>query len=318
MLRLTRHNGFLHSSEFFSNNAAPLKLEPNLKKIICTFILLAISATAFSQPGLPYVLENTEVLSVSAKELKRDYELFVSLPESYKTSNKRYPVVFVTDANYAFPVTRALAARVGAHGRGLEEFILVGLSYAKGDTPEFSRRRDYTPGPSLDTKLKSDMPGRDPLFGEAEGYRRYIANSVFPLIAQRYRADMDRKIFLGHSFGSLLGLHVLLTEPSMFSHYILGSPSLWYGKRMMYEREKQFAITHKDLKANIFFAVGGLETGKNKDDMVGDMKQFENLLKSRHYLGLHIQSKVFVDEDHLSVAPIIMTRGLKWALPGQR
>lgn len=105
-------------------------------------------------------------------------------------------------------MTRALAARVGTHGRGLEEFILVGLSYAKGDTPEFSRRRDYTPGSSLETKYKSDMPGREPLFGEAEGYRRFIANSVFPLIAQSYRADMNRKIFSGHSYGSLLGLHV--------------------------------------------------------------------------------------------------------------
>ena len=128
---------------------------------------------------------------------------------------------------------------------------------------------------------------------------------------------MNRKIFAGHSFGSLLGLHVLLTEPSMFSDYILGSPSLWYGKRLMYEREKQYAATHKDLKANVFFAVGGLERGKGKEDMVGDMKQFEALLRSRQYPGLHIQSKVLADEDHLSVAPMIMTRGLKWALPGQ-
>lgn len=294
-------------------------LELNVKKFICALCLLTISAAAMSQPDVvPYTLENTEVVSLSAKELKRDYEVFISLPESYKTSTKRYPVVFVTDANYAFPVTRALAARVGAHGRGLEEFILVGLAYAKGDTPEFSRRRDYTPGPSLETKYKSDMPGREPLFGEAEGYRRFIANSVFPLIAQSYRADMDRKIFSGHSYGSLLGLHVLLTEPSMFSHYILGSPSLWYGKRMIYEREKQYAAAHKDLKANVFFAVGGLETGEGEDDMVGDLKQFEVLLKSRRYPGLRIESKVLSDEDHLSVAPMIITRGLKWALPGLR
>ena len=296
----------------------PPLLELNVKKIICTFLLLVASTSALSQTTMPYSLENTEVLSVSSKELKRDYEIFVSLPESYKTSTKRYPVVFVTDANYAFPLTRALAARVGAHGKHLEEFILVGLSYAKGDTPEFSRRRDYTPGPSLETKYKSDILGREPLFGEAEGYRRFIANSVFPLIAQHYRADMDRKVFSGHSYGSLLGLHILLTEPSMFSYYILGSPSLWYGKRIMFEREKQYATTHTDLNANIFFAVGGLETGEGEDNMVGNLKQFEALIKSRRYPGLHVQSKVLADEDHLSVAPMIMTRGLKWALPGQR
>lgn len=288
-----------------------------MKKIIFTLCLLAISTSTSSQPFAPYTLENTEVLSVNAKELKRDYEVFVSLPESYTLSTRRYPVVFVTDANYAFPVTRALAARVGAQGSGLEEFILVGLSYAKGDTPKYSRNRDYTPGQPLDSSSKSDMPGREPVFGEAEGYRRFIADSVFPLIAQHYRADMNRKIFSGHSYGSLLGLHMLLTEPSMFSHYILGSPSLWYGKRMMFDREKQFAATHKDLKANVFFAIGGLETGVGKIDMVGDLRRFDAALKSRRYSGLKTELKVLADEDHLSVAPMIMTRGLKWALPGR-
>jgi predicted alpha/beta superfamily hydrolase len=288
-----------------------------LKKLFCTVFLLAVAAVAHAQL-VPYTLTNTEVLSLNSKALKRDYEIFVSLPESYKTSSRRYPVVFVADANYAFPVARALAARVGAHGRGLEEFILIGLSYARGDSPEYSRRRDYTPGPSLENGLRSDMPGRTPAFGEAEGYRRFIADEVFPLVAQHYRADMRRTIFSGHSYGSLLGLHILFTEPSMFSHYILGSPSLWYGKNLMFEREKAYAAGHKDLKANVFFAVGGLETGKGEDDMVGDLKRFTAALTARRYPGLRVASTVLADEDHLSVAPLIMTRGLKWALPPQR
>lgn len=288
-----------------------------MRKLFCAILLLSATAVAGAQSA-PYTLTNTEVRSLTSKELKRDYEIFVSLPESYKTSTKRYPVVFVADANYAFPVGRALAARVGAHGRGLEEFILVGLSYARGDTPEYSRRRDYTPGPSRQSGLQSDMPGRTPAFGEAEGYRRFIANDVFPLVAQHYRADMDRKIFSGHSYGSLLGLHILFKEPSMFSHYILGSPSLWYGENVMFAREKDYAGGHKDLKANVFFAVGGLETGKGDDDMVGDLKRFKAALAARRYPGLRVESTVLAGEDHLSVAPLIMTRGLKWALPPGR
>jgi hypothetical protein len=290
-----------------------------LKKFFGTLLFTALCATGAPALGaIPYTLENTEVHSISAPGLNREYEVFVSLPASYKGSARRYPVVFVADANYAFPVARALAARVGANGHGLEEFILVGLSYAKGDTPEYSRRRDYTPAPSLEPGLSSDMPGRAPKFGEAEGYRRFLATEVLPLIGARYRADMGRTVFAGHSYGSLLGLHILLSEPTMFSHFILGSPSLWYGKRVMFEREKAYAATHKDLKANVFFAVGGLETGPGKDDMVGDMRQFEKILKAHAYPGLHTTSRVLNDEDHLSVAPLIMTRGLKWALPPQR
>lgn len=288
-----------------------------MNKLFTGLFLLFAATSAWSQSAPPYVLEDTEVHTLHAQELKRDYDVLVSLPPSYKNSTRRYPVLFVTDAPYAFPLIRAIGKRVGDHGDGLEEFILVGLAYAKGDTPEYSRRRDYTPGASADTRLTSDMPGRAVLHGQAEGYRRFIAADVFPLIAKRYRADMTRKIFAGHSYGSLLGLHILFTEPSMFDQYILGSPSLWFGKRMLFEREQAYAATHKDLKARIYFGVGGLETvgPGNRNDMVADMRLFEKLLASRHYPGLRMESRVFAGEDHLSVAPAIITRGLKWVLP---
>jgi predicted alpha/beta superfamily hydrolase len=288
-----------------------------LKKLFSALFLLCLSSTASAQAAPPYVLDDTAVHTLHAKDLKRDYDVLVSLPPSYKTSTKRFPVLFVTDAPYAFPVVRAIAKRVGDRGEGLEEFILVGLAYAKGDTPEFSRRRDYTPTETADIGLKSDMPGRAVKHGEAEGYRRFIAADVFPLIERTYRADMSRKIFVGHSYGSLFGLHVLFTEPSMFDQYILGSPSTWYGKRVMFEREKAYAAIHKDLKAGVFFGVGGLEVKKpgTSVDTVADMQELERVLKSHRYPGLRTASRVFDEEDHLSVAPRIITSGLKWALP---
>jgi predicted alpha/beta superfamily hydrolase len=287
-----------------------------LKKILIAVFCLAFSTAALSDSAPPYVLDDTAVHTLHAKELKRDYQIMVSLPAAFKTSGKRYPVVFVTDAPYAFPVVRALAKRVGANGNGLEDFILVGLGYAVGDTPEFSRRRDYTPVSSPDASLVSDMPGRKPMHGEAEGFRRFIASDVFALIATNYPADMSRKVFVGHSYGSLLGLHVLFSEPAMFDQYILGSPSLWYGKRVMFEREKAFAATHKDVKARIFFGVGALET--RGEDMVGDMKLLARTLASRGYPSLKIESRVFADEDHLTLAPGLLTRGLKYTLPGKK
>ena len=288
----------------------------------------ACASAASSAAAPPYVLEGTEVRSVRAERLQRDYELFVGLPASYGQSDRRYPVLFVTDANYAFPLLRSIARRVGDGGRGLEEFILVGLSYAKGDTPEYSRRRDYTPTVRADAaSLPSDKPGAAPAFGQAEAYRQFVADVVFPFIAANYRADMTRKVFAGHSYGGLFGAHVLLTQPTMFQYYILGSPSLWYDDKVMFARERSFAATHRELKANVFLAAGALETrnkasrnagGQRQDDMVEDVHAFERVLKTRAYPGLRIQSRIVVEEDHLSVAPAILTRGLMWALPGKR
>lgn len=272
--------------------------------------------------GAPYVLEGTEVRTVRAKSLQRDYQIYVSLPRSYAKSGRSYPVVFVTDAPYAFPVTRAIGARASRNGRAIGEFILVGLSYANGDTAEYSRRRDYTPTATDTSDVVSDMPGREPKYGEAEAYRRFIADQVFPMVAKHYRADMNRKTFIGHSYGALLGLEMLLNDQPMFENYVLGSPSLWFNKRVMFERERVFALEHRDLKANVLFAAGSYETIKpgpqyNKEyDLLRDMRAYAGTLKSRNYPNLKIDHYIVRDEDVLTAPPAIITRGLRWAVPG--
>lgn len=281
---------------------------------------LASHSHSHAQPR-PYVLEGTEVHSIPAKALGREYEIFVSLPESYAKSQQRYPVLFITDANYAFPVLRSINRRVSDRGENLQEFILVALSYAKGDSPTFSRNRDYTPT-DINQKKTRDKDQDGEVYGEAEKYRRYVADEVFPYVAKNFRADMTRKVFAGHSYGALFGAHVLLTEPTMFNEYILSSASLWFDKRFMFDAEQRYAVAHKDLPAKVLLMTGSYEVvrpnSKNKrfnatTDMVRDMKRFEAQLKSRRYRGLSVQSEVIADEDHLTVAPSAMTRGLLWA-----
>jgi predicted alpha/beta superfamily hydrolase len=276
------------------------------------------------QAPRPFVLEGTEVHDLHANQLRRDYQLFVGLPPNYDQQTHRYPVLVALDAEYSFPLLRSIARRVSDRGKRLDDFILVGISYARGDTPQYSRRRDYTPSARGVKDAESDMPGRAPVFGEAEAFSRFIEAEVLPFLAQRYRVDMSRKIFSGHSYGALLGVHILLTDPTMFDHYILSSPSLWFGDGLMFGREVAYAASHKDMKANVFIGAGGFETinrSRKQDprynttvDMVGDMQRFERTLKSRRYSSLHIESHVIDGEDHLTVAPAILTKGLLWSL----
>jgi len=286
---------------------------------------LAGGAAAVAAP-VPYVLDGTEVRDVHAAALNRDYQVFVALPDSYRTSNRRYPLLFVVDANYAFPLSRNIAQRLSRHA-GMEEVIVVGLSYAKGDAAVYSRRRDYTPTTPRSHDYSSDMPGRVAAFGEAEAYGRFIEADVFPLIAANYRADMGRKIFAGHSYGSLLGLQLLLTRPDTFQHYILGSPSLWYDRGIMFDRERDYAKAHKDMPASVFFGIGGRETlapgrqrSRSEDDadMVADVKDFNGALKSRRYPGLKTRVEIYADEDHASVFPFLLTHGLRAYLKKDR
>jgi len=293
-----------------------------LKSLSLLLALCCLLNNAHAAPAsapASYVLENTEVRDIHAQGLKRDYQLYVALPDSYRQGNKRYPVLFVVDANYAFPVVRNIAQRLNKHA-GMEEVVVVGLSYANGDGGVYSRRRDYTPSTPRKHDYRSDMPGRQPAFGEAAAYGQFVSGEVFPFIASNYRVNMQRKVFIGHSYGSLLGLQLLLTEPRTFEHYILGSPSLWYDAGVMFDREQAYAASHKDLPASVFFGIGGLEKlapGKKRSrseedaDMLADLREFDGKLKSRKFPGLKTRLRVFEDEDHASVFPFVLTHGLR-------
>lgn len=176
--------------------------------------------------GQPYEVAGSEVWSVPDPVSGRDYQVFVALPASYaEQPERRYPVLYVTDADYAFPLLRQISRRLNVEGPRVEDFILVGLSYAKGDGGMQSRRRDYTPTPNGPSSAPADA-----VHGQAAEYITYLQRQVLPFIAGRYRSDEGRRLLLGHSYGGLLGAQVLLTEPTMFAGYVLGSPSFWYDR----------------------------------------------------------------------------------------
>lgn len=283
----------------------------------------ATVATTPVRAAPPLSLPNTRVHAVPNTATGRRYEVWVDLPPSYFENDQPYPVVFTTDADYGVPLIRSLRRRIGAKGRNLEDFVLVGLSCGVGEQSMPSKRRDYTPtNPFARPGTQpSNAYNRDDVYGEAGAYRDYIERDVFPVIAKHYRVDMRRKVYVGHSLGGLFGSYVLLTKPSMFSHYILGSPSLWFDRRVMFDVEAEYARRHRDLQANVFLSIGAFET-RGPDarhmgaDMVGDMARFEQMLRSRRYPGLRIRSEILPDEDHLTVLPRTITHGLLWALPG--
>jgi predicted alpha/beta superfamily hydrolase len=305
----------------------PSSLQNNLIiALIAGFGLANIPAQAQSIPkaqageGRPYEVADSEVWDVPDPASRRGYQVFVALPPSYaKEPQRKYPVLYVTDADYAFPIIRQINRRLNLDGPKVEEFILVGLSYAKGEDGAASRRRDYTPTPNGPSTAPSGT-----VHGQGQAYQTYLRDQVKPFIATRYRTDPARALFLGHSYGSLLGAQILFTEPGLFSGYILGSPSLWYDKRHTLGLEASYAARSKDLPAKIFLYVGEYEALRKGDrrysqtvDMVADNRTLEAALRGRKYPSLNMKSVVLNDEDHLTVAPRGFTQGLRYLLPAR-
>lgn len=270
--------------------------------------------------GRPYAIADSEVWDVPDPVSGRGYQVFVALPPSYgKEPQRNYPVLYVTDADYAFPIIRQISRRLNIEGARVEDFILVGLSYAKGEDGAASRGRDYTPTPNGPSTAPSGT-----IHGQGQAYQTYLRDQVKPFIAARYRVDPARALFVGHSYGALLGAQILFTEPGLFSGYLLGSPSLWYDKRHALGLEAGYAGRNRDLPARVFLYVGAYEALRKGDrlysqtvDMVADNRTLAEALRGRKYPSLTLKSVVLDDEDHLTVAPRGFTQGLRYLLPAR-
>lgn len=268
-----------------------------------------------------YELPNTQVHQLPAQKNGRHYEVWVDLPASYASATRPFPVLFVTDANYAFPLIRSIRTRLGAGGQNIEDFVLVGLSYAKGDSPTDSRSLDYTPI-AVTAQQRTTENFSAKAYGGGALYADYLKRQVIPFVLNNYRIDAKRKLFVGHSYGGLLGAQILLTQPDTFDTYILSSPSLWFSDKHMLKLAGKVTAEKADLTARVQLYAAEFEQIKpgaryaNKVSIVADMKLFEQLLKKPGYPGLQIHSQVIADEDHLSVFPSMISRALVKLLPG--
>lgn len=259
-----------------------------------------------------FSLPHSEVRSIHANSNDKDYELYIQLPASYAESTKNYPLVLVNDSRFAFPSASGAMQLMG--GEVIQEAILVGISYSKGDDRGVSRTRDYTPTFSPMEKHGHSSTSRL-VSGHAKEYVEFIADQVIPLLQKNYRIDSANKIFVGHSFGGLLGSYILVNRPELFDHYIIGSPSLWYDNKVIFQMEKQYAKKHGALTANAMIYVDDNDGSVNNKKMADDVLAFERILRSRNYAGLTLKVEVIKRENHHSVFPGLLSRGLMAAIP---
>lgn len=283
-----------------------------MRKKVFGLLLSSVVLTnaAYSEELPAFSLPYSEVRTIHAISNKKDYELYIQLPASYAGSTKNYPLVLVNDTRFAFPSASGAMQLMG--GQVIQEAILVGVSYSKGDDIGVSRTRDYTPTFSPVEKNGHSSASRL-VSGHAKEYVDFIEGQVIPLMQKNYRIDSKKKIFVGHSYGGLLGAYILFKKPELFTDYIIGSPSLWYDNKVMFNMEAQYAKSHKQLPANVTMFVGSLENDYNP--LVDDLLEMEKQLRSRNYSGLNLQVEVIKGENHHSVFPGLLSRGLMAAIP---
>ena len=144
--------------------------------------------------------------------------------------------------------------------------------------------------------------------GGADAFLSVLREEIMPWVESQFPTSNEKGL-VGFSFGGLYATHVLLAAPDAFSHYLIGSPSLWWDNEVLFERERAYSEEFKDLSARVFMSVGSDEGG-NK--MMPNVVRMADSLSNRNYENLQLERHIFEDETHLSVIPATYSRGLRF------
>ena len=244
------------------------------------------------------------------------------------------PVVVLADPWAAFGSVIE-TVRLFRLGGMLPDMVVVGVGYrsARMDDIMRLRTRDLTPT-AVASRISEDQPTT--MMGGADRFLAFLRDELAPWLNGRHGADPGDATFVGYSLGGLFATHVLLTDPSAFRRYAIGSPSLWWDDGVTFAHEAVYAAANSDLAARVHFSVGELETlaGRRRFveqlppaaraiaeaedaadapvDMVADMQRMVELLRGRGYASLELESEVLAEAYHETAAPQALSRALRW------
>lgn len=269
-----------------------------MKKILLVSFIILASTCVFSQELSGVTIPGSQVLKLVSQIVKgQEYELDILLPGGYKNSNKKYPVLYLMDSQWDFPLAKSLYGQHYFDGF-IPEMIIVGITWGgTNPNPDSLRARDYTP-----TNEK-----RLPQSGGADKFLSFIQTELFPFIQSKYRTDTTDRILMGCSLGGLFTMYTLFTHPNMFNSYIAASPAYGWDSEILYKYEKAYFESNPVKPARLYMTIGEVERG------LPGFQKLSKFLAERSYKNLQIRSKILENTGHSGTKTEGFGRGMQYA-----
>lgn len=283
------------------------------------YLLLIFASTTIH--AKPVQLPNTDIKYIRSKENGVHYKIYISLPEGYYDKENfsyraEYSVLYVLDGDVDFAMIKNIADTMINFGT-IEPVIIVGIGYkgqelnsinskAFWEKYMFNRTRDYIPSEltkDIDKFMKERVDGYKfvPNHWNGEIFKNFIENQLINYINKNYRTSNHNSL-LGHSLGGLFASYMMLNHSNTFNKYLILSPVIKIDLITNLDKYKN----EKEIK--YYFAVGSLEEDE-KGSMVKDLEKFYNILPKNNVTS---KMEIIKDEDHISVVPIGVTKGLQF------
>ena len=279
--------------------AKPFYLTIIIFKIIVTIgVLFFFQYKTSAQNTLPAVeIPGSQIVNYTSSIVAgQKYDLLINLPGNYQNSNKKYPVIFLLDAQWDFPLLSAIYGEQYFDGY-MPAAIIVGIRWGgQKPNPDSLRARDFTP-----TNIQNTIQS-----GGAPKFLSFIKTELIPFIESKYRVT-DNRTLIGSSLGGLFTLYALFNEPEVFSHYVLTSPALGWDNGVLSTYEKTFSEKKLSKPVTLSMAMGDMEGG------LTGYKNWVTKFQSRGYKNVTMESRILENTGHSGTKAEGYTRGLQFA-----
>ncbi len=168
-----------------------------------------------------------DYFKLSSKEAKRDYHIYVRLPEDYDANaDKSYPTVYLLDGDSTFPMLAPLHLFMHYDDK-VPEAIVVGIAYG-GFDPSVNKRHE-------DFRMVMDDGSK----GRAPGFLAMLEKELIPRIEARFRTNPARRVIVGQSRGGTATLYAAYRKPGLFWGHIASNPGREPDTKLLYGMDRE-------------------------------------------------------------------------------
>jgi uncharacterized protein len=246
--------------------------------------LLSCFMYGFGQPK-PFVLGVID--TIESQSLGETRTLNIYLPTGYsKDSMANYPVIYLLDGS---------ADEDFIHVTGLVQFatfpwvnlmpksIVVGIA-------NVDRKRDFT-YPTTISQDKKDFPTT----GHSQAFITFLEKELQPYIQKNYSTNPS-KTLIGQSLGGLLATEILYKKPTLFSQYIIISPSLWWDNESLLTNRAAFLEPTFKQPTSVYVGVG--KEGKQMEE---GAKKLTQILRKASPAAMKVYFHYFDQQNHATI-----------------
>lgn len=249
-------------------------------------------------------LWNTEQFVFRSTILGRDMLIQVVKPLS--PPQGRIPAVYMVDGNVY--TSFAINPMVGAFTGEYAPAYFIGVGYPEQSPLQWARQRatDLLHQPNVDL-AGPDYPYMEGVqSGGGALFQRFLKEELRPLVEGRYAIDSNRTVLAGISYGGLFTTRVMLDDPTAFSAYLIGSPSLDVEPSLV-ARARTVQLRRG---TQVFVSAGGAEEAEH----LAFTRALAAALRANPS-GATVTEWIVPEEGHVGFAPAFFGRALATVLP---